>query len=301
MFRRDYLKKPEWLKIKVPSGNEFSRVFELLKRYNLSTVCQEARCPNMHECWNKKSATIMILGKVCTRACRFCAVTTGNPKRYVDPEEPRNVAKVVNILGLRYLVITSVDRDDLVDFGSSHYAKTIQFIKEKNPHTKVEALIPDFNGDKHCLEKVRCASPYVIGHNIETTERLTPFIRDRRCGYEKSLDVLRKIKRFNKDIHTKSGFMVGLGEEEREIIQTLEDLKDTQVDIVTIGQYLQPTRRHHFVQKYYTPDEFNKLKKIGIDIGIRHMVSGPLVRSSYHASDVFRDLVTNVMKQGSAH
>lgn len=287
MFRRDYLKKPEWLKIRVPSGNEFSRVFGLLKKYNLSTVCQEARCPNMHECWNKKSATIMILGKVCTRACRFCAVTTGNPKGYVDPEEPQNVATVANILELRYVVITSVDRDDLDDFGSSHYAKTIQLIKEKNPHTRVEALIPDFTGDRQCLEKVVYASPYVIGHNVETTERLTPSIRDRRCGYEESLGVLRKIKGFNSDIYTKSGFMVGLGEEEQEIIQTLKDLKDSQVDIVTIGQYLQPTKRHHFVQKYYTPDEFDRFKRIGLDIGIEHMVSGPLVRSSYYASDMF--------------
>jgi len=286
MFRRDYLKKPEWLKIEIPSGDEFTQVFELLKKYHLSTVCQEARCPNMHECWNKKSATIMILGKVCTRACRFCAVTTGDPKGYVDREEPQNVAEVVNILGLRYVVITSVDRDDLEDFGSSHYAKTIQVIKDKNPHTNVEALVPDFTGDRQCLEKVVYASPYVIGHNVETTERLTPFIRDRRCGYRKSLDVLRKIKEFNGNIYTKSGLMVGLGEAEREIIQTLEDLKNTQVDIVTIGQYLQPTRRHHFVQKYYTPDEFNKFKKIGMDIGLRYIMSGPLVRSSYHASDI---------------
>ena len=287
MFRRDYLKKPDWLKIKIPSGDEFVRVFELLKKYRLSTVCQEARCPNMHECWNSKSATVMILGKVCTRACRFCSVTTGDPKGYVDHEEPHNVAEVVNTLGVRYVVITSVDRDDLDDFGSSHYAKTIQLIKEKNPHTKVEALIPDFTVDRQCLEKVVYASPYVIGHNLETTERLTPFIRDRRCGYEKSLAVLRKIKEFNDNIYTKSGLMVGLGEEEREIIQTIEDLKDAQVDVVTIGQYLQPTRRHHFVQKYYTPDEFSKFKRIGMDIGIRYMVTGPLVRSSYHASDIF--------------
>ena len=286
MFRRDYLRKPDWLKIKIPSGNEFSEVSRLLKKYNLSTVCQEARCPNVHECWNKKSATIMILGRVCTRACRFCAVATGNPNGFVEPAEPRNVAEVVSILGLRYVVITSVDRDDLADFGSSHYAKTIQLVKQKNPRTKVEALIPDFSGEESCIAKIVDVSPNVVGHNVETVKRLTPFIRDRRCGYEKSLEVLKKIKSLSRDINTKSGFMVGLGEEEKEIRQTLEDLKGTQIDIVTIGQYLQPTKKHHFVQKYYTPEEFAQLRKIGEDMGIKHVLSGPLVRSSYHASEL---------------
>jgi lipoic acid synthetase len=287
MFRRDYLRKPDWLKIKIPSGNEFSEVSRLLKKYNLSTVCQEARCPNVHECWNKKSATIMILGRVCTRACRFCAVATGNPNGFVEPAEPHNVAEVVRILGLRYVVITSVDRDDLADFGSGHYAKTIQLVKQKNPRTKVEALIPDFSGEESCIAKIVDVSPNVVGHNVETVKRLTRFIRDHRCGYEKSLEVLKKIKSLSSDINTKSGFMVGLGEEENEIRQTLEDLKGAQVDIVTIGQYLQPTKRHHVVQKYYTPEEFAQLSKLGENVGIKHVLSGPLVRSSYHASELF--------------
>ncbi len=287
MFSRDYLKKPDWLKIKIPSGNEFKEVARLLKEYNLSTVCQEARCPNMHECWNKKSATIMILGKVCTRACRFCAVKTGNPNGYVDLEEPRNVAEVVRILGLKYVVITSVDRDDLADFGSSYYAKTIQLVKENNPYAMLEALVPDFSGEERCLKEIIDVSPNVVGHNVETVKRLTSFIRDHRCGYEKSLEVLRKIKNMSNDIYTKSGFMVGLGEEEKEIAQTLEDLRRTHVDIVTIGQYLQPTKRHHVVQKYYTPEEFNKFKGIGEDMGFKYVLSGPLVRSSYHAAEIF--------------
>jgi lipoic acid synthetase len=286
MFKRDYLKKPDWLKIKIPSGDEFKEVYGLLKKYNLSTVCQEARCPNMHECWSKKSATVMILGKMCTRACRFCAVETGNPHGQIDPEEPEHVAEVIKILGLKYVVITSVDRDDLEDFGSSHYAQTIKSIKEKNPNTKVEALIPDFSLQEKYLKQVVRAQPFVIGHNVETVKKLTPYIRDRRCGYEKSLNVLRIIKKISSNIYTKSGFMIGLGEEKDEIVETLRDLKNVQVDVVTIGQYLQPTKKHHVVQKYYTPEEFDEFKKIGEDIGIQHILSGPLVRSSYHASEV---------------
>jgi len=286
MFKRDYLKKPDWLKIKIPSGDEFKEVYDLLKKHNLSTVCQEARCPNMHECWSKKSATIMILGKMCTRACRFCAVETGNPQRQIDPEEPEHVAEVIKILGLKYVVITSVDRDDLEDFGSSHYAQTIKSIKEKNPNTKVEALIPDFSVQEKYLKKVVHAQPFVIGHNVETVKKLTSYIRDRRCGYEKSLNVLGIIKKISSNIYTKSGFMIGLGEEKDEIAETLRDLKNVEVDVITIGQYLQPTKKHHFVQKYYTPEEFDEFKKIGEDIGIQHILSGPLVRSSYHASEV---------------
>lgn len=286
MFKRDYLKKPDWLKIKIPSGSKFKEVYDLLKKYNLSTVCQEARCPNMYECWSKKSATIMILGKVCTRTCRFCAVETGNPQGQIDSEEPEHVAEVIKILGLKYVVITSVDRDDLEDFGSSHYAQTIKSIKEKNPGTKVEALIPDFSAEEKYLKKVVDAQPFVIGHNVETVKELTPYIRDRRCGYEKSLGVLRITKKINSNIYTKSGFMIGLGEEKEEIVETLKDLKNVEIDVVTIGQYLQPTKKHHFVQKYYTPEEFDEFKKIGKDIGIQHILSGPLVRSSYRASEV---------------
>lgn len=285
MFRRDYLKKPEWLKVKIPSGHEFRAVFDLLKQYNLSTVCEEARCPNMHECWNKKCATIMILGKICTRACRFCSVKTGDPGGKIDPQEPGHVAQAIQKLGLRYVVITSVDRDDLNDYGSTHYAATISAIKEENPETRVEVLIPDFSS-KEYLKKVTDVRPFVIGHNVETVERLTEYIRDRRCDYEKSLEVLRLIKKLDNSIYTKSGLMVGLGEEKQEIIQTLKDLNAVGVDVVTIGQYLQPTKKHHFVQKYYTPKEFDEFRDLGEDIGINHVLSGPLVRSSYHADKI---------------
>uniref|UniRef100_A0A7C4XDG0 Lipoyl synthase n=1 Tax=candidate division WOR-3 bacterium TaxID=2052148 RepID=A0A7C4XDG0_UNCW3 len=285
-FKREYLKKPEWLKVKLPSGDEFKEVFETLKSYNLSTVCQEARCPNIAECWHKKSATIMILGRVCTRACRFCAVSTGNPKGLLDPDEPVKVAEAIKRFGLRYVVITSVDRDDLPDLGSSHYARTVMAIKEKNPETNIEVLIPDFNCESKFLNKIIEAKPFIIGHNLETVQRLTPYVRDRRCKFEKSLQVLKMIKEMDSNVITKSGFMLGLGETEVEIAETLKDLKNVKVDIVTIGQYLQPTRKHIPVQKYYTPEEFKKFKELGENMGIKYVVSGPLVRSSYHASDI---------------
>ncbi len=281
-----FQKKPEWLKVKLPSGEEFKRVYELLKSYNLATVCQEARCPNIGECWHKKSATIMILGKVCTRACRFCAVKTGNPKGFLDLKEPENVAEVVKRLNLSYVVITSVDRDDLADLGSSHYTRTIQGIREKNPATRIEVLIPDFDCKEELLEKVVATQPFIIGHNLETVKRLTPYIRDRRCGYEKSLNVLKTIKMIDSRTLTKSGLMLGFGEEEDEIIEALTDLNDAGVDIVTIGQYLQPTKRHIPVKKYYAPEEFNKFKNRAEEIGIKYVISAPLVRSSYYASEI---------------
>ncbi|MGD9380048.1 MAG: lipoyl synthase [candidate division WOR-3 bacterium] len=291
MFRKDHLKKPDWLKVRIPSGNEYKSIYRILSKHNLATVCQEARCPNIAECWNKRSATVMILGKVCTRACRFCAVKTGDPRGHVDEDEPAHVAEVVRALGLKYVVITSVDRDDLGDSGSAHYAQTILAIRDTSPGTRVEALIPDFGGRVDFLKNVVDARPYVIGHNVETVRRLTPYIRDRRCGYDRSLEVLKKTKDLDDSIRTKSGFMVGLGEEEEEIASTLRDLKDAGVDIVTIGQYLQPTRKHIAVKKYYTPEEFTGFKEAGRAAGIEHMVSGPLVRSSYHAADVFQKAV----------
>jgi lipoic acid synthetase len=286
MFRKDHLKKPAWLKVRIPSGDEYKSIYRILDEHNLSTVCQEARCPNIGECWNKKSATVMILGKICTRACRFCAVATGDPRGRLDPDEPRHVAEVVKRLGLKYVVITSVDRDDLEDCGSQHYATTIAEVREKSPQTRIEVLIPDFEASTRCLQKIINARPHVIGHNVETVKRLTRYIRDQRCGYEKSLDVLEKCKGLDKGILTKSGFMVGLSEEKEEITDTLSDLKDAAVDIVTIGQYLQPTKKHLPVQKYYAPAEFDELRKIGQDLGIRYVMSGPLVRSSYHADEV---------------
>jgi lipoic acid synthetase len=240
----------------------------------------------MHECWNKKSATIMILGKVCTRSCRFCAVETGDPHGELDPLEPGHVAEAISELGLKYVVITSVDRDDLADRGSNHYARTITCIRDRNPETKIEALIPDFCGEQQYIKTVVDARPYVIGHNVETVERLSSYIRDRRCDYGTSLEVLRTVKGCEETIFTKSGFMVGLGETKEDVVKTFLDLRDAGVDVVTIGQYLQPTRKHHFVQKYYTPQEFDELAAIGKSKGITHVLSGPLVRSSYHAGEI---------------
>lgn len=288
MFKRDYLKKPDWLKVKIPSGDEYKSIYRILQKNNLSTVCQEARCPNISECWKQKSTTVMILGRICTRSCRFCAVKTGNPKGFLDPQEPEHVAGVIKSLGLKYVVITSVDRDDLEDYGSQLYADTIRVINKMNPQVKVEALIPDFNDSAECLKRIVDARPYVVGHNVETVRRLTPHIRDRRCGYDKSLSVLRQCKELDPRMITKSGFMVGLGEQEHEMEETLHDLKDAGVDIVTIGQYLQPTTKHVPVQRYYTPDDFDRLRKVGEGMGIGRVISGPLVRSSYHAAEVFK-------------
>ena len=288
MFGRDHLKKPDWLKVRIPSGDGYKSIYRTLEEHHLSTVCQEARCPNIAECWREKSATVMILGKVCTRACRFCAVSTGNPKGVVDPDEPGHVAGVIRSLGLKYVVITSVDRDDLEDFGSNHYAETIRKLNEENPGIKVEALIPDFGSNEEFLKVILDTQPYVVGHNMETVRRLTPHIRDRRCSYEGSLNVLKKCHELNGSVLTKSGLMVGLGETTGEISETLMDLKLAGVRIVTIGQYLQPTRKHLPVQKYYTPDEFNEFGRIGKKLGIGYVMSGPLVRSSYHAAEMFQ-------------
>jgi lipoic acid synthetase len=289
MLKRDPLKKPPWLKVRIPAGGNYRGVRDLLQKYNLSTVCQEARCPNIAECWNRKSATIMILGKVCTRACRFCAVATGDPGGKIDVHEPANAAEAIKKFGLRYVVITSVDRDDLPDQGSGQYAAVVTEIKKLAPEIKIEVLIPDFSGRAESLRKIVEAGPDVIGHNVETVDRLTPRIRDRRCGYQKSLAVLALIKDLNPARTTKSGFMVGLGETDAEIVRALADLKDRRVDIVTIGQYLQPTKKHVPVQKYYTPDEFDGFKKTGKGMGIKFMVSGPLVRSSYRAGEAMED------------
>ncbi len=280
---KSHLRKPAWLKTRVPLGHEFRATHDLIRRYGLATVCEEARCPNINECWNEKCATIMILGRICTRACRFCAVKTGNPEGTVDIDEPHRVAELVKTMDLKYVVITSVDRDDLEDGGSQIYAQTISKIKDLGKKVKVEALIPDFNGRIDNIQKVVISSPIVIGHNVETVEGITPVIRDRHSGYRKSLDVLAAIKTLNSDQMTKSGFMVGLGETINDIKKTMDDLLKNKVDIITIGQYLQPTRKHYPVKKYYSPEEFFDFEEYGKNIGFKKIVSGPLVRSSYHA------------------
>ncbi len=280
----EILKKPPWIRIKIPSGKEFLYVDKILAEFKLHTVCREAKCPNLSYCWSKKEATIMILGDTCTRYCKFCAVKTGNPGGKVDKKEPERVAEAVKKLNLFYVVITSVDRDDLKDGGAEIFKQTIKKIKEKNNNVKVEPLIPDFSGKKESIEKIAEAEPDVIAHNVETTERLTPLIRDKRASYKVSLQVLEEFKK--RGFITKSGFMVGLGENEKEILKTIKDLKNVGVDIVTIGQYLQPTRKHYTVKKYYTPEEFLYFKNFAESLGIT-AISGPFVRSSYNAKEAY--------------
>jgi lipoic acid synthetase len=279
--------KPEWLKIRPPAGQNYLRIKETLRRHGLHTVCEEAHCPNVHECWGGGTATIMLMGSVCTRGCRFCAVTSGHPKGYLDPLEPWKVAQVVSEWGLDYIVLTSVARDDLPDGGAEHFAKTIRAIKQKTPRTLVEVLIPDFRGDINALKTVVEAQPEVIGHNIETVERLTPRVRDRRASYRQSLAVLENVKKLDPTRYTKSSIMVGLGETDEEVVQTMRDLRAVGVDILTIGQYLRPSPRHLEVVEYVHPDKFAQWKEIGEALGFRYVASGPLVRSSYRAGEFF--------------
>lgn len=282
--------KPEWLKVKLPGHGEFAQVKTILRDLRLATVCEGARCPNLGECWSKKSATIMIMGKICTRHCRFCAVPAGDPGGHLEIDEPARVTRAVRELDLKYVVITSVDRDDVPDGGAGHYARTILAIKELCPEVKVEALIPDFGGNLENLSIVANSKPFVLGHNLETVARLTPLVRDPRAGYQKSLAVLRRAKEPTRHLLTKSGIMVGLGETETEIIQTMQDLRDAGVDIFTIGQYLQPTRKNLPVVDFIPPDKFEWYESRARELGFRFVTSGPLVRSSYHAWQVAENL-----------
>ncbi len=293
-------RKPDWIRVKLPGQGEYRDVDEILKDLNLHTVCRSARCPNIADCWGRRTATIMILGDVCTRGCRFCAVTTGNPRGVLDETEPERVAEAAKRMGLRYVVLTSVDRDDLEDAGAGHFARTIRAIKKDDPTIKVEPLIPDFTsadaGERHVvserLRKIVDAGPDVIAHNLETVERLTPHVRDRRASYDLSLgvlraiSVLRAIKEIGPGMMTKSGIMVGLGETDDEVYETLKDMRKVGVDIVTIGQYLQPTRNHLIVERFVTPEQFKEYEQWALDMGFKSAACAPLVRSSYHAGDV---------------
>lgn len=252
----------------------------------LHTVCEGARCPNVHECWGSGTATVMLLGEVCTRNCRFCAVAKGRPEP-PDPEEPEKVAQAVAAWGLDYVVLTSVSRDDLPDGGAAHFAKTVEALKRRKPGVLVELLIPDFQGKMESLKRVVEAGPDVVGHNLETVERLTPLVRDRRAGYRRSLEVLAEIKRLEPSIYTKSSIMLGLGETEEEVLQTMRDLREAGVDFLTLGQYLQPTLRHLEVQEYITPEKFDSYRQLGEELGFLAVASGPLVRSSYRAGELF--------------
>jgi lipoic acid synthetase len=283
------MRKPDWLKVKIRSGLEANTVNGILERLSLHTVCQEANCPNLMECFSKKTATFMILGSQCTRNCRFCNVTKGKPEP-VDEKEPINVANAVKELGLKYVVITSVTRDDLNDGGAGHFAKVVENIKDINKDTIVEVLIPDFKGDELALEKVVKAKPEVINHNVETVPRLYSSVRPMAI-YERSLKLLENVKKMDKDILTKSGIMLGLGEKEEEVIDLMKDLLEVDCDMLTIGQYLAPSKKHHPVIEYVHPDQFEKYKEIGMDLGFKFVASSPLVRSSYHAEEVTKAIL----------
>ena len=266
------------------------RIRTVLRENRLSTVCEEARCPNLPTCWGQGTATFMILGEICTRACRFCAVKHGKPSP-PDPEEPERLASAAKALGLRYVVLTSVDRDDLPDGGASHFASCIRALKKAAPNLRVEALIPDFSGQREALEKVVEAGPDVVGHNLETVRRLTSWVRDRRAGYELSLFVLRTLKELSPKIFTKSSLLLGLGETEEEVEEALRDLREAGVDIVVLGQYLRPTSRELPVARYVPPEEFEAWRKRALSLGFRAVLSGPLVRTSFRASEVYEELL----------
>jgi lipoic acid synthetase len=275
--------KPSWLRAKAPSGLGFQAVKGIVKEHRLATVCEEAKCPNIGECWNAGTATIMLMGAVCTRACRFCSVDTGNPHGWLDVDEPENAARSVELMKLKYVVLTSVDRDDLSDGGAGHYAACIRAIKRRNPNTAVEALTPDFQGVLRDVETVVDSGLEVFAQNIETVRRLTHPVRDARAGYEQTLRVLAHAKQHKPSVLTKSSLMLGLGETDEEIEQTLTDLRAAGVDIVTLGQYLRPTVNHLPVLRYVTPEEFDRYRGSALARGFLECVSGPLVRSSYRA------------------
>ena len=281
-------RKPEWLRAKLPSGPGFDAVRRNVREHRLSTVCEESICPNIGECWNAGTATLMLMGSVCTRACRFCAVDTGNPAGWLDAEEPEHAAKSVELMGLNYVVLTSVDRDDLSDGGAAHYAASVEAIKARNPDTAVEALTPDFRGNLDAVRTVAMTPVAVYAHNLETVRRLSPQVRDPRAGYDQSLAVLRAAGEVRADLLTKSSLMLGLGESDDEILVAMDDLRAAGVDILTFGQYLRPTAHHLPVQRFVTPDEFLRYRELGLERGFTEVVSGALVRSSYRAEQALQ-------------
>jgi lipoic acid synthetase len=280
------LAKPDWLRIRVRGGATYDRVKSIVHEHRLATVCEEAKCPNMSECWSAGTATIMLMGDVCTRACRFCAVNTGNPRGWLDQEEPANTARSVQLMGLRYVVLTSVNRDDLADGGAGHYAACVRAVKAENPDTAVEALTPDFLGVLADVETVLDSGIEVFAQNVETVRRLTHPVRDPRASYEQTLAVLAHAKHYRPDVLTKTSLMLGLGETEAEIEEALDDLRAANVDIVTFGQYLQPTVNHYPIDRYVPPQDFEKYRQWGLAKGFLEVVSGVFVRSSYRAEQV---------------
>lgn len=279
--------KPPWLKVRAPGGETYTHLKETLHSLDLHTVCEEARCPNVGECWAEGTATIMLLGDTCTRGCRFCAVTTGNPRGAVDGREPEHTARALAKLGLQYVVITMVDRDDLLDGGASHVAKTVSRLKELRPDMLVETLLGDFQGHLDYVDVTVDAKPDVWAHNVEVVKRLQRTIRDVRCSYEQSLRVLRRAKERDPARITKSSIMVGIGETDDEVLETMRDLREAQVDIVTLGQYLRPSAKHAAVDRFVHPDTFERFADEGRAMGFSYVASGPLVRSSYKAAEAF--------------
>jgi lipoic acid synthetase len=283
-------RKPDWLRVRLPAGPQheaFQGLRERLRGRGLHTVCEEARCPNIFECWGQGTATVMILGEICTRGCRFCSVRTGKPGGMVDPDEPENTALALAEMGLAYVVLTMVDRDDLADGGAGHVAQTIRRIKHHSPDLRVETLVGDFRGERGDIETVvRGGRPDVFAHNVEVVPRLQRPIRDARCSWDRSIEVLRAAKELGMAI-TKSSLMVGLGESRDEVLQAMRALRDADVDVLTIGQYLRPTKRHAPVERYVEPAEFADYEQAGLDMGFRFVASGPLVRSSYRAAEAF--------------
>ena len=284
---KHYSKKPPWLKVPFPGGDRYSWIKSRSTRLNLSTVCEEANCPNIGECWNGGTATFMLMGDTCTRGCRFCAVRSSKYPRALDADEPSKLANTIKKMNLNYVVLTTVNRDDLPDQGASHIARCIKATQRTSPRLLIEMLIPDFRGEKELVQQIIDASPAVLAHNLETVRRLTPEVRDYRADYDQSLEVLRYLKTNCPEGYTKSSLMLGLGESRREILQAMQDMRNAGVDFLTIGQYLQPTRKHLKVLKFLHPDEFNELGQIGDKMGFDYVASGPLVRSSYKAAEFY--------------
>lgn len=287
-------RKPEWLKVRPPAGENYKRLKVLSQELGLHTVCEEAHCPNIAECWGGGTATFMLLGDTCTRGCRFCAVKSGNPLGIVDELEPVKIAIALQKMNLTYIVLTSVDRDDLPDGGAAHFAQTIIETKKRNPNMLIEVLTPDFQGDLHAIEKIVRARPDVFAHNIETVRSLQTKARDRRANYDQSLKVLRSIKEMDRTIYTKSSIMLGIGETQDQVVQAMKDLRAIDVDILAIGQYLRPSNWHLKVEEYIHPSRFEEYKKVGEELGFRFVASGPLVRTSYRAGEYFLE---NLIRQ----
>ena len=287
--------KPPWLKVRAPGGETYVHLKETFRELDLHTVCEEARCPNVGECWTEGTATVMLLGDVCTRGCRFCAVTTGNPRGAVDGREPEHVARAIARLGLQYVVMTMVDRDDLLDGGASHVARTVTRLRELRPDILIETLLGDFGGHMDYVDVTADARPHVWAHNIEVVKRLQRSIRDVRCSYETSLGVLQHVKDRDSSHVTKSSIMVGIGETDDEVLETLADLRAAGVDLVTLGQYLRPSQKHAAVDRYVTPETFESYAEAARGMGFAFVASGPLVRSSYKAAEVF---VRSILRPG---